>query len=51
MVVPNENYVLFEQWLMPILDTMLDEQINDVGCLALNASCQALRCLTLPASA
>merc|ERR1719199_1821328 len=29
MVVPNENYVLFEQWLMPILDTMLDEQIND----------------------
>ena len=30
MVVPNENYVLFESWLMPILDTMLDEQINDV---------------------
>lgn len=51
MVVPNENYVLFEQWLMPILDTMLDEQINDVGCLALSASCQAPRCLSLPASA
>ena len=31
MVVPNENYVLFESWLMPILDTMLDEQINDVS--------------------
>mmetsp|Transcript_24139 Transcript_24139/g.57556 ORF Transcript_24139/g.57556 Transcript_24139/m.57556 type:complete len:386 (+) Transcript_24139:245-1402(+) len=29
MVVPNENYVLFESWLMPILDTMLDEQTND----------------------
>ena len=27
MIVPNKNYVLFEEWLMPILDKMLDEQV------------------------
>lgn len=26
MVVPNTNYCLFEEWLMPILDSMLGEQ-------------------------
>lgn len=26
LVVPNDNYCLFEDWLMPILDTMVDEQ-------------------------
>eukprot|EP01097_Dermamoeba_algensis_P006323 TRINITY_DN3956_c0_g1_i1.p1 TRINITY_DN3956_c0_g1~~TRINITY_DN3956_c0_g1_i1.p1 ORF type:complete len:370 (-),score=92.83 TRINITY_DN3956_c0_g1_i1:297-1406(-) len=26
LVVPNDNYVLFEKWLVPILDKMLEEQ-------------------------
>jgi deoxyhypusine synthase len=26
MIVPNRNYQLFENWIMPILDAMLDEQ-------------------------
>jgi hypothetical protein len=32
MLVPNENYCKFEEWLMPLLDTMLDEQV-DLYCL------------------
>jgi deoxyhypusine synthase len=26
LVVPNDNYCKFEDWIMPILDTMLEEQ-------------------------
>ena len=26
MVVPNDNYCKFEEWLMPILDSMVKEQ-------------------------
>ena len=26
LIVPNNNYCLFEDWLIPILDTMLDQQ-------------------------
>lgn len=26
LVVPNDNYCKFEDWLTPILDTMLEEQ-------------------------
>ena len=26
MIVPNRNYQLFETWIMPILDAMLDAQ-------------------------
>jgi len=26
LVVPNDNYCAFEDWLTPILDKMLDEQ-------------------------
>ncbi|PSS14798.1 hypothetical protein M430DRAFT_104662 [Amorphotheca resinae ATCC 22711] len=26
LIVPNNNYCLFEDWLIPILDTMLEEQ-------------------------
>ena len=26
LLVPNKNYCLFEEWLMPILDKMLEEQ-------------------------
>lgn len=28
MVVPNSNYCKFEEWLMPILDAMLKEQLE-----------------------
>lgn len=31
LLVPNNNYVKFEEWLMPILDAMLEEQKN-TGC-------------------
>jgi deoxyhypusine synthase len=27
MVVPNDNYCKFEEWIMPILDKMVDEQV------------------------
>jgi len=29
LLVPNNNYVKFEDWLMPKLDKMLDEQEKD----------------------
>lgn len=28
MLVPNDNYVKFEAWLMPLLDKMHDEQVR-----------------------
>ena len=27
LIIPNNNYCLFEEWIMPILDAMLEEQI------------------------
>lgn len=30
MLVPNDNYVKFEQWLIPILDQLLEEQNTQV---------------------
>jgi deoxyhypusine synthase len=29
MLVPNKNYCAFEEWFMPILDTMVEEQKRD----------------------
>jgi deoxyhypusine synthase len=29
LVVPNDNYCKFEDWVVPILDKMLEEQRND----------------------
>lgn len=31
LLVPNKNYCMFENWLMPILDTMLKEQKESVS--------------------
>lgn len=31
LLVPNTNYCLFEDWLTPILDTLLLEQREQVG--------------------
>lgn len=31
LLVPNDNYCKFEDWIMPILDTMLEEQKRDVS--------------------
>ncbi len=31
LLVPNDNYCKFEEWFMPILDTMLEEQKNNVS--------------------
>lgn len=30
LLVPNDNYCKFEDWLMPILDQMVDEQDTQV---------------------
>jgi len=30
LVVPNDNYCVFEDWMMPILDKMLKEQKEQV---------------------
>lgn len=32
LLVPNDNYCLFEDWVMPLLDKMLEEQKTKVGC-------------------
>jgi deoxyhypusine synthase len=29
LLVPNANYCLFEDWIMPILHKMADEQVNE----------------------
>jgi len=29
LIVPNDNYCKFEDWMMPILNAMVDEQIQD----------------------
>lgn len=31
LLVPNDNYCKFEDWLMPILDQMVLEQNTEVG--------------------
>ena len=31
LVVPNDNYCVFEEWLQPILNSMADEQVSTVG--------------------
>ncbi len=31
LVVPNDNYCKFEDWVMPILDQMVEEQKTQVG--------------------
>ncbi|CCK68641.1 deoxyhypusine synthase KNAG_0B01990 [Huiozyma naganishii CBS 8797] len=41
LLVPNDNYCKFEEWIVPILDTMLEEQEeyvkkNGAGCLDAN---------------
>ena len=33
LLVPNDNYVKFEEWIMPIFDKMLDEQKTQVKTL------------------
>lgn len=33
LVVPNSNYCLFEDWVIPIFDAMLDEQEADPECI------------------
>ena len=30
LLVPNDNYVKFEEWIMPIFDQMLEEQKTKV---------------------
>lgn len=35
LLVPNDNYCKFEDWLIPILDQMLLEQNTEVGTIDL----------------
>ena len=37
LLVPNENYCKFENWIMPILDALLEEQKKTVN-LMINTS-------------
>lgn len=37
LLVPNDNYCKFEDWLMPILDKMLLEQNTEVGTIHLES--------------
>lgn len=32
LLVPNDNYCKFNDWMMPLLDAMLEEQNNEVYC-------------------
>lgn len=36
LLIPNENYCLFENWLNPLLDKMVEEQISKVNLLQIN---------------
>ena len=38
LLVPNDNYCKFEDWLIPILDTMLEEQTSQVTVVTGNHS-------------
>jgi len=31
LIAPNNNYIKFEEWLMPLLDQLLEEQKTKVG--------------------
>ena len=31
LLVPNDNYCKFENWIVPILNKMVDEQDTEVG--------------------
>lgn len=39
LLVPNDNYCKFEDWLMPILDQMVQEQNTEVGLEGLRWTC------------
>lgn len=43
LLVPNDNYCKFEDWLMPILDQMVLEQNTEVGLGQLGAGMVAVR--------
>lgn len=42
LLVPNDNYCKFEDWLMPILDQMVLEQNTEVGLEGLRRTCIVL---------
>lgn len=46
LLVPNDNYVKFEEWIMPIFDQMLEEQKTQVSeCILSNSCMQQSRCV------
>jgi deoxyhypusine synthase len=42
LLVPNNNYCMFEDWIMPIFDQMLEEQKRDV-CIAISLVSMLMR--------
>ncbi len=38
LLAPNDNYCLFEEWITPILDSMVQEQTEQVSALVWPAS-------------
>lgn len=45
LLVPNDNYCKFEEWIMPILDRLVDEQKSQVK-IMLCASCMYTACVS-----
>ena len=39
LLVPNDNYVKFEEWIMPIFDHMLEEQKTQVCLYGIELLC------------
>lgn len=48
MLVPNQNYCAFEDWIMPILDAMLKEQEEDGINWTPSKVCSSMTILLLP---
>ena len=44
LLVPNDNYCKFEDWIIPIFDQMLKEQIDDVRVIGCRFLCPLFTC-------
>lgn len=44
LLVPNNNYCMFEDWLNPILDTMIQEQKEQVQCVDFTYFILVIKC-------
>ena len=47
LLVPNNNYCKFEEWIMPILDRLVDEQKSQVNIMLCLIHACMYNCITL----